>query len=238
MEFSLFNNAAWQLVKQMDFVALTILVGLFGTSVLCIAIIAFKYAAFKRHKISIKNLQKRIKSIKSFHELVALSKEFKNTLGGSVLSESILSVNSLLDTSSQTHDQSERMLAKSSLSAKDMSNLEISVGQVINETILDEEIYLPVLSASASTAPLVGLFGTIWGLIHAFVDISHEKNADITTVAPGMAEALIVTLAGLIVAIPAMIAYFYFSNELRKIEFALGEIGEHILRVTQHSFEK
>ncbi|NDD54489.1 hypothetical protein EBZ39_11550, partial [bacterium] len=78
----------------------------------------------------------------------------------------------------------------------------------------------------------------IWGLIHAFIDISQEKSADIATVAPGMAEALIVTLAGLIVAIPAMLAYYYFANQLKRYEFQLAELGDKFMYCVKQHFSK
>ena len=75
--------------------------------------------------------------------------------------------------------------------------------------ILHDEAYVPILSSCAAVAPLLGLFGTVWGLIHAFLQISQTQVADLATVAPGISEALITTLAGLMVAIPALIMYNY-----------------------------
>jgi len=95
---------------------------------------------------------------------------------------------------------------------------------------MEGEKYLPILGTSAAVAPLVGLFGTIWGLCHAFVRISQLKTADIAVVAPGIAEALLTTLAGLVVAIPAMIFFHYFSNKLRKLE-------GHIIIVSDSFFD-
>ena len=72
-----------------------------------------------------------------------------------------------------------------------------------------------MLSVSAAVSPLLGLFGTVWGLVHAFVRIGELQTADIATVAPGIAEALITTLAGLMVAIPALVMYHYVANKIR-----------------------
>ncbi len=124
------------------------------------------------------------------------------------------------------------------LTAQDMEQLEIVTNQTIDNLLIEEETYLPILGTSASVAPLIGLFGTIWGLIHAFIDISQEKSADIATVAPGMAEALIITLAGLVVAIPALVAFHYFANELRKYELCLTELSDKFLSIARQSFLK
>ena len=84
----------------------------------------------------------------------------------------------------------------------------------VDAIVVHEESYLPFLSTSAAVAPLLGLFGTVWGLIHAFMRISEKQVADITTVAPGIAEALVTTLAGLFVAIPALIMFNYLNIQL------------------------
>ena len=104
--------------------------------------------------------------------------------------------------------------------------------------MIESETYLPILGTSAAASPLVGLFGTVWGLIHAFVNISQEKSADIAVVAPGIAEALTTTLAGLIVAIPAMIAFNYFSNELRKQEQQLSHLTDRYLSILKQTYLK
>ena len=103
---------------------------------------------------------------------------------------------------------------------------------------MENESYLPILGTSAAVSPLVGLFGTVWGLIHSFVNISQEKSADISVVAPGIAEALTTTLAGLMVAIPAMIAFHYFSNELRKQEQQLDHLADKYLSIIKKTFLK
>ena len=240
MEFSLFKSAAWQLVQQMDWVALLILLGLFCVSVLCIAIIAFKYTIFKRHYMNLQQLLKRLRHVQSFNEVITTTKEFRETLGGAFLSNNMQSLRTVMQRyqTSKVADAEHDQPGHVALSRDDINQLELMVNQNIDNMLLEEEAYLPVLNASASVAPLVGLFGTIWGLIHAFIDISQEKSADIATVAPGMAEALIVTLAGLVVAIPAMIAFFYFSNQLRKFEFNLSEIGDRFLMVVKQHFVK
>ena len=90
------------------------------------------------------------------------------------------------------------------------------------DIIEQEEQYMPVLYSCAGVATLIGLFGTVWGLVHAFVRIGEKQSADIATVAPGIAEALITTLAGLMVAIPAYVMFHYLSVQVRKLETQLN----------------
>ncbi|KAA2314127.1 protein TolQ [Pseudooceanicola sediminis] len=76
---------------------------------------------------------------------------------------------------------------------------------------------LPVLATVGSTAPFVGLFGTVWGIMHAFIGIAQSQNTSLAVVAPGIAEALLATALGLLAAIPAVVFYNKFSTDSDRI---------------------
>ncbi len=76
---------------------------------------------------------------------------------------------------------------------------------------------LPVLATVGSTAPFVGLFGTVWGIMNAFIEIAEQQNTNLAVVAPGIAEALLATGLGLLAAIPAVIFYNQLSAESDRI---------------------
>ncbi len=78
--------------------------------------------------------------------------------------------------------------------------------------------FLPILATTGSTAPFVGLFGTVWGIMTSFQDIGARGSANLAVVAPGISEALIATAMGLAAAIPAVAAYNYFSNRIQLID--------------------
>ena len=83
---------------------------------------------------------------------------------------------------------------------------------------LDElESYLPFLATVGSTSPYVGLFGTVWGIMNSFRALGHMQQATLATVAPGIAEALIATALGLFAAIPAVIAYNRYSDQVERL---------------------
>ncbi|WP_028007009.1 protein TolQ [Solimonas flava] len=77
---------------------------------------------------------------------------------------------------------------------------------------------LATLATIGSTSPYVGLFGTVWGIMSAFISIGNVKQASLATVAPGIAEALIATAMGLFAAIPAVIAYNFFTRGVEKLD--------------------
>ena len=76
---------------------------------------------------------------------------------------------------------------------------------------------LSALATVGSTSPYVGLFGTVWGIMHAFIGLGSVQQASLQTVAPGIAEALIATAIGLFAAIPAVIAYNRYSNKVERL---------------------
>jgi len=80
---------------------------------------------------------------------------------------------------------------------------------------------LPFLATCANAAPFIGLFGTVWGIMHSFHSIGLAQSAALATVAPGISEALIATAIGLLVAIPATIFYNYFLGKLNEVETGL-----------------
>ncbi len=81
---------------------------------------------------------------------------------------------------------------------------------------------LPFLATVASTAPFIGLFGTVWGIIHSFTSIAQAKDTSLAVVAPGIAEALIATAIGLAAAIPAVVAYNQISTSLSRAAERIG----------------
>jgi len=76
---------------------------------------------------------------------------------------------------------------------------------------------LPVLATVGSTAPFIGLFGTVWGIMNAFIEIAEQQNTNLAVVAPGIAEALLATGLGLLAAIPAVIFYNKLSSDSDRI---------------------
>ena len=218
-----FKSPAWQLIIQADLMTKFILLALFCLSVICIAIVVFKYLNLKKEKKSLNSLLSNLQHAKNFTDLINTGKIFHNSLAGQYLIQNLNELKKLLD-------ENQR------LSPDKLEQLGLISDQNIDRTMLKAEIYLPILGTSAAVSPFVGLFGTVWGLIHSFVNISQEKSVDISVVAPGIAEALTTTLAGLVVAIPAMIAFHYFSNELRKMEHKMEHLSDNFLAIIKHTF--
>jgi biopolymer transport protein TolQ len=91
------------------------------------------------------------------------------------------------------------------------------------------EKYLHFLATTGTTTPFIGLFGTVWGIMHAFAGIGAAGSASLAVVAPGIAEALITTAMGLAAAIPAVIAYNYYLSRANQMIIAMEDFSEELV---------
>ena len=105
--------------------------------------------------------------------------------------------------------------------------LEINIEQEIEKI---EKNYT-FLATVGSTAPFIGLFGTVWGIMNSFQSIAISRNTSLAIVAPGIAEALFATALGLLAAIPAVIAYNKFNNDSRKYFQKLESFSKRFLSI-------
>jgi biopolymer transport protein TolQ len=97
------------------------------------------------------------------------------------------------------------------------------------------ESHLSFLGTVASVSPYVGLFGTVWGIMHAFVGLSNLQQVTLASVAPGIAEALVATAIGLFAAIPAVIAYNRFARDIDRIAIQLETFIEEFTNILQRN---
>ncbi len=95
---------------------------------------------------------------------------------------------------------------------------------------------LPLLATTASVTPFIGLFGTVWGIMNTFHAIGVTGSTSIVTVAPGIAEALVNTAAGLLAAIPAVIAYNHLLSRVRHIRRRMDDFGLEFLNLVERNF--
>ena len=100
------------------------------------------------------------------------------------------------------------------------------------------ENYLPFLATTGSSTPFIGLFGTVWGIMNAFSGIGTTGNASLATVAPGIAEALVATAAGLAAAIPSVMAYNYFLSRIRAIHTRINSFTSEFINFLERKIEK
>ncbi len=114
-----------------------------------------------------------------------------------------------------------------------MDNLKRAIRKAESQEMSDLGKSLSFLATTGSAAPFIGLFGTVWGIMASFHDIGMRGSASLAVVAPGISEALVATAAGLAVAIPAVIAYNFFANQLVEIENEMQNFSTDFLNLVE-----
>ena len=207
-DFSIIN-----LFIRADVIVKSVIIILIASSIYSWALIIEKYRLFKKINKTSEEFENKFwksKSAESFYNNLPQNIEdpmanvFKDTMQVIVKSKS-----------------------KSNLSSRLESMLEVSIEKQMN-TI--EKSYT-FLATVGSTAPFIGLFGTVWGIMNSFQSIAISRNTSLAIVAPGIAEALFATALGLLAAIPAVIAYNKFNNDSKKYSDKLENFSKRFLTI-------
>ncbi|MBW6504335.1 protein TolQ [bacterium] len=119
-----------------------------------------------------------------------------------------------------------------------VENVYRSMRKTTFEQVEGMEDLLPFLATTGSATPFIGLFGTVWGIMNAFSGIAATGNATLATVAPGIAEALIATAAGLAAAIPAVISYNYFLSRIRTVHTRIDSFTSEFINFLERKVDK
>jgi len=119
---------------------------------------------------------------------------------------------------------------------RSLTALERSLQRAIHGELASLGRGTPFLATTAAATPFIGLFGTVWGIMVAFGDIGLTGSTSLVTVAPGIAEALVNTAAGLAAAIPALVAYNHFAQRLRRMKGRLEDFALEFLNLAERNF--
>src|SRR5881628_449601 len=119
-----------------------------------------------------------------------------------------------------------------------IENVQRAMARARTQEVTSLERGLTFLATTASTAPFIGLFGTVWGIMTAFRGLSVTHSSSIQAVAPGIAEALIATAVGLAAAIPALIAYNHFVQQIKVVAVEMDNFSHEFLNIAERHFFK
>ena len=118
----------------------------------------------------------------------------------------------------------------------DIESIERALARARTTAITEMESRVPLLGTTASAGPFIGLFGTVWGIMNSFRNIGAKGAANLATVAPGIAEALVATAIGLVAAIPAVMAYNYLSRRIRVLSVDMETFTNDFLNIIRRRF--
>ena len=211
------GNTDFSLLKlffRADFVVKSVIIILIAASVFSWALIIDKLRLFKKINLSSDEFEDkfwRSKSAESFYNNMSDNPEDPmTTMFRSAMKE-------LIKTRSKNSNRLERV----------ERILEVSIEQQ-NQLV---EKYFTFLATVGSTAPFIGLFGTVWGIMNSFQSIAISRNTSLAIVAPGIAEALFATALGLLAAIPAVVAYNKFNSDSKKYSQKLENFSKRFTSI-------
>jgi biopolymer transport protein TolQ len=133
-------------------------------------------------------------------------------------------------------ERSGQVEADASISDADLKGISLALNKASNRELDRLANRLEFLATTGSITPFIGLFGTVWGIMHSFRVIGMKGSASIGGVAPGIAEALIATAAGLLAAIPAVIFYNYLSYKIRLFNTKMDDFSHDFIYLAEKNF--
>jgi len=203
----------WSLFVRADFIVKSVILMLIGCSIYSWAIIIEKFILFKKINLESEVFEEKFWKSKS-------AETFFNNLPANLENPMAL----LFKDSMQTL---LKVKSKSNLNERMSSMLEVN----IEKQMVSLEKGFTFLATVGSTAPFIGLFGTVWGIMNSFQSIAISRNTSLAIVAPGIAEALFATALGLLAAIPAVVAYNKFNNDAKKYSQKLENFSKRFLSI-------
>ena len=215
MNFAASNFSFFTLFLKADFVVKFVIIILIAASIYSWAIIIEKYKLFKKINGSSSIFEEQFWSSKSADSLYKKLEGYNEDPMANVFKAGM-----------------DFMIKNKSRSASNQERVLQALSGSIDKEMEVVEKKLTFLATVGSTAPFIGLFGTVWGIMNSFQSIAISKNTSLAIVAPGIAEALFATALGLLAAIPAVGAYNKFTSDSRKYSTRLENFSQSFISIT------
>ena len=226
---------SFDILRHASPVVLLVLLLLIGFSIITWAVIFFKWDIIRR---SFRNSDRFLDifwSGKSMDVIYGEAKRFTNAPVAKIFQSGYVELQRLMEKErlkSAAASEAARFIPPES----SISNLERALNRASRTESMRIERSLTFLATTGSTAPFIGLFGTVWGIMNAFQNIGAQGGASLAVVAPGIAEALIATAVGLGCAIPAVMGYNYFIHKIRAIKIQMDNFSGDFLNIVKRNF--
>ena len=218
------GDGIWEMVQHAGPVVKLIMLALLCLSFACWGVILLKLRLFRRARKESEQFVDLFRQRKNYSVLYRESQILEDSHLAQLFRMGYAELNRL-GKSLETKNLSELMVNPEIL----LENVERAIQGGMMAERQRFESYLPLLATTGSTAPFVGLFGTVWGIMSSFQDIGARGSANLAVVAPGISEALVATAMGLAAAIPAVVAYNHFSNRIRMVDNEMSHFASDFL---------
>lgn len=217
-----YNFSPWGMFLNADPVVKVVIIGLVFASIMTWAIGLAKNLELGTEK---RNLQRALEGLNEVSTLTEGIRHLYNGQGVSELFAQALERELYLSSTSFSPEGIKERIALR------LGRLEAAVGQ-------DMARGIGILASIGSTAPFVGLFGTVWGIMDSFIGISKAQITSLAVVSPGIAESLLVTAIGLITAVPAVVIYNFFARSVAGYRALLADISSEILQLISRDLDQ
>jgi biopolymer transport protein TolQ len=222
-----YDFSMWSLVLRADFIVKSVMMALFALSVWCWAIIIEKFFRLRRLNAAASKFEDSFWSGGSLDALY-------DKIGGAPMDPMSAVFGAAMREWRRTRDIGTGLKERAgSLMQRIDRVMDVTVNREMNRV----ERQMTVLASTGATAPFIGLFGTVWGIMNSFQAISITKNTSLAVVAPGIAEALFATALGLVAAIPAVIAYNKISRDLDRYGQRLDDFATEFSAIISRQIE-
>jgi biopolymer transport protein TolQ len=217
--------SVWGLFIKADIIVKSVMVLLFIASIWCWAIIVEKTLRIRKLNLSAAEFEDNFwsgGSLDVLYDRIGTPKDPMAAVFSAAMREMRRSkeVGGALDNGSSLMERIDRVM-----------------DVTVNREVERVERQMTILASTGSTAPFVGLFGTVWGIMNSFQAISITKNTSLAVVAPGIAEALFATALGLVAAIPAVIAYNKISKDTDRYAARLDDFANEFSSIVSRQME-
>jgi biopolymer transport protein ExbB len=212
----------WSMFMAADVVVKSVMIGLAIASVITWTVWMAKSIELWAAKRRVRNALRKLAAANSIAEAASLI-DAKRGAVPAMLRAAIAETRA-------SWDVADKYAIKERVSAR-LDRIELAAGRDINRGT-------GILATIGSTAPFVGLFGTVWGIMNSFIGISEAQTTNLAIVAPGIAEALLATAIGLVAAIPAVIIYNHFARAIGSYKALVGDASVNVLGLLSRDFDR
>ncbi|MFQ6082722.1 MAG: protein TolQ [Candidatus Aminicenantia bacterium] len=223
-----FRESIFGLILQTGIVVKIVLLVLVFFSIFSWAVIIHKRKIIKKAKIESQKFLSVFRRSRRFPEVNEASFRFKFSPLVSIFQAGYREINSQLQSNPRKGDEVEKKA-----NSLNIESLTRALLRASNNEISRLEKMMSFLATTGSVTPFIGLFGTVWGIMDAFHKIGLTRTANLATVAPGIAEALIATAAGLFAAIPAVIAYNHYLHKIKDLITDMEDFSFEFINISE-----
>ena len=221
------------MVRNSGFVVLMVLIILLLFSVSSWGIIFLKYRQLRRAMSESSRFTDFFWKSGDLSDAYMHAKQFQFSPIARVFKVGYLELRKVVKSGEQDHNQAEQRPSPLAVRFTSSDSVERALRRSVDTEVSHLTQLVPFLATTGNTTPFIGLFGTVWGIMNSFHDIGLRGSASLAVVAPGISEALVATAAGLAAAIPAVIAFNYFSQKIRTIETELQSFSADFLNIVE-----